>query len=88
MNGKVIEKNVLPTSCAVSRERAISITLPLRSHAQTIVKWQFVRWMWHTTFYKNASHVMFYEDIQVSATVMLPAVDSFVMFVSTTIHST
>ncbi|CAM9854060.1 unnamed protein product [Ascophyllum nodosum] len=31
---------------------------------ETIVSWQFVRWMWHTTFYKNASHVMFYEDIQ------------------------
>ena len=34
--------------------------------AQTIVCWQFIRWMWHTAFYKNESHVMFYEDLQAS----------------------
>ncbi|CAM9779816.1 unnamed protein product [Ascophyllum nodosum] len=31
---------------------------------ERIVSWQFLRWMWHTTFYENASHVMFYEEIQ------------------------
>ncbi|CAM9551407.1 unnamed protein product, partial [Ascophyllum nodosum] len=29
---------------------------------ETIVSWQTVRWVWHTTFYKDVSHVMFYED--------------------------
>jgi len=33
---------------------------------QTIVSWQFVRWEWHTKFYENESHVMFYEDLQAS----------------------
>lgn len=32
---------------------------------QIIVAWQHQRWVWHTTFYKEASHVMFYEDIKV-----------------------
>ncbi|CAM9551062.1 unnamed protein product [Ascophyllum nodosum] len=31
---------------------------------ETIVSWQTVRWVWHTTFYKDVSHVMFYEDIK------------------------
>ena len=42
------------------------VTMPLGSHAQTIVSWQTVRWVWHTTFYKDVSHVMFYEDIKAS----------------------
>ena len=59
--------------------------MPVRSHAQTIVSWQFVRWVWHTTFYKDVSHVMFYEDIKASEWIMLPSrsqphVSSFKLF--------
>ncbi|CAM9420565.1 unnamed protein product [Ascophyllum nodosum] len=37
---------------------------------ETIVSWQFIRWIWHTTFYENESHVMFYEDLQASPEVL------------------
>ena len=36
---------------------------------QTIVAWQYIRWVWHTTALKDVSHVMFYEDLQVGAAV-------------------
>lgn len=35
------------------------------SFEQIIVAWQHQRWVWHTTFYREASHVMFYEDLKV-----------------------
>ncbi|CAM9904786.1 unnamed protein product [Ascophyllum nodosum] len=49
----------------VYHERNISELIPfIYRRFETLVSWQFVRWVWHTTFYKDVSHVMFYEDIK------------------------
>ena len=41
--------------------------VPFFPCVQSVVAWQYYRWMWHTsTVLAPASHVLYYEELQVS----------------------